>query len=70
MGHHTEAAEDHVHNGVSVDGVVHGQIDQTHSQLKHSEERDRVRAHRWYRHMFLSHVYSPLSWSAERTMAG
>lgn len=42
MGHHTEATVDHMHNGVSVDGVVHRHIDQTHSQLKHSEERDGV----------------------------
>lgn len=42
MGHHTEAAGDHKHNGVSVDGVVHRQIDQTNSQLKHGEERDGI----------------------------
>lgn len=61
MGHHTEAAENHMHNGMIVDGVVHWQVDQTHSQLKHGEERDRVRAHLWYRQMLLSHVHSPLS---------
>lgn len=61
MGHHTEAAEDHMHNGVSVDGVVHRQINQTHCQLKYSEESDGVGAHRWYRQIVLSHVHSPQS---------
>lgn len=61
MGHHTEAAEDHMHNGVSVDGVVHRQINKTHSQLKHSEECDGVRAHLGYGQTFLSHVYGPRS---------
>lgn len=61
MGHHTEAAEDHKHNGLSVDGLVDGHIDQPHSQLKYGEERGGVRTHLWYRQMFLSHVYSPLS---------
>lgn len=61
VGHHTEAAENHKHNGVIVDGLVHRHIDQTHSQLKQAEECDGVRAHLWYRQMILSHVYSPLS---------